>query len=472
MIKYYKNVVKYNENLQYGVGIITGWKDTNIILDNLSESSKNKVVTCGNLYTKNGINYIIANLYLNPNITDLIVLEDSSLKENKIAEGIEALIDFIETGKINFELKFEFSESQLQNFRNYYKNHIQVVKRKDLEEILSSFDINSKDWCEKEDIPIKKLEISQQIPSEKVGFTVRANTVYEAWNRALKLIHTYGYLKQSDYDEQQLELINLSIIIREEDLKNPSMEGIIDITKEELESYENSIISKEMPDGVKYTYGYRYRNVNGKDQLEYMINTLKEKAYSRRAVATLWHPNIDMLEEEVPCLNLYQAIIEGEYLYLIAYIRANDVYNGWSRNIYGILKIQDELCQKLNCKKGYVNTIAGSAHVYERNFKDLEDRFKNKYISFCEEDERGYFTVEIDNNKINVTFYSITGVELRKFSGTSAIELRSKCAFYISNIDHAFYLGQELMKAEIALQNNINYIQDKKITLKEKIKTL
>ena len=471
MLKYYKNVVKYNEDVCYGVGIITGWKSTDMILDSLSEEVKRKIVTCGNLYTKNGINYIIANLFLNPQITELIVLEDSSL-QNEMAEGITALLEFLTTNELTFESKFQFTEENLTQFTKYFKGHIRVVKRQDLEQQLKQIDIPEKDWCKIIEVKENPLELQHQIPSEKVGFTVRANTAYEAWNRALKLIHTYGYLKPSDYDENQLELINLSIIVRNEDLANPSMAGVIDITREELEEYEKNILSKERPDGVKYTYGSRYRDQNGKDQFQYMVDTLKDKPFSRRAVATLWVPTIDIEEDEVPCLDLYQAIIEGEYLHLLTYIRANDVYNGWPRNIYGILKIQEELCQRLGYQKGYVNTIAGSAHVYGRNFDDLEKKFNEKEVSFCDEDERGYFTVTIENNLIQVTFYSITGQELRRFTGTSATELRNKCTLYISNIDHAFYLGQELMKAELALKNQLFYVQDQSLDLKSKQKTL
>ena len=308
MLKYYKNVVKYNENVQYGLGIITGWKSTDMILNHLSEDAKKKIVTCGNLYTKNGINYIIANLFLNPHITELIVLEDSSL-QNEMAEGISAFLQFLKTNELTFEPKFQFTEENLLEFSSYFKNHIRVVKRKDLEKELEQIKIPEKDWCKITEIEENPLELQHQIPSEKVGFTVRANTVYEAWNRALKLIHTYGYLKPSDYDENQLELINLSMIIRNEDLSNPSMDGVIDVTKEELEEYEKNILSKAMPDGVKYTYGNRYRDQNGKDQFQYMVDTLREKPFSRRAVATLWVPAIDIEAKEGPCLDLYQAII-------------------------------------------------------------------------------------------------------------------------------------------------------------------
>lgn len=467
MLKYYKNTVKYNKDIPYGIGIITGWKHPEAVLKNLTAEAKKRIVTCGNLYTKNGINYIIANLFLNPQITELIVLEDSSPK-NEMADSCEAFLNFLKTKERTFEPKFYFTKEQLEQFTTYYKNHTTVVKRKDLSQVIPSLKIKECPWCKMTDIKEKELELNRRIPSEKIGFTVRANTACEAWNRALKLIHSYGFLKPSAYDEEQLELMNLSMIIKEENINNPSMVGNVDITKEELLEYEKDILSGAKPDGVKYTYGNRLRNVDRKDQFKYIVDTLKEQHYSRRAIATLWLPQIDIEEKEGPCIDLYQAIIEGEYLYLIAYLRANDVYNGWPRNIYGILKIQEELCKELNCKKGYVNTIAGSAHVYSRNFNDLEKRYKNKLVSFCEEDERGYFTVSIENAQIKVAFYTKTGEEIYNFYGTTAKELRDKCTFCISNIDHAFYLGQELMKAEIALQNNLTYIQDQKIIIKKK----
>ena len=129
------------------------------------------------------------------------------------------------------------------------------------------------------------------------------------------------------------------------------------------------------------------------------------------------------------------------------------------------MKIQEQLCQELGYKRGYVTTIAGSAHIYERDFGRLIEYFQDRNVSFCEEDERGYFTVNVEENQIKVRFYSKKGEELRNFSGTTAEELRNQCALYISNINHAIYLGQELMKAELALQNNINYTQDKKLSL-------
>ena len=79
-------------------------------------------------------------------------------------------------------------------------------------------------------------------------------------------------------------------------------------------------------------------------------------------------PYLESRNNEGPCLNMYQAIIQNNALYMTFYFRSNDIYNAYPRSIYGVLKIQEELCKRLNVENGYVNTIAGSSHVYERNF--------------------------------------------------------------------------------------------------------
>lgn len=466
MIKYYNNVVLYDDSNEFGVGIITGWKTPSLIREILDEESKKKVVSIGPLYTKNGINFIIANLFLNQHISHLILLEDSNVN-NSMNDAIKSFLSLLETEQIDFQEKFAFSKEDIHEFCSYFKKHFSVIPRKLLNEELKKITIPS-NW-RKNTKELEQLEIKQKdtLASEKMGFMIRANTVAEAWERSIILIGKYGNKKLSDYDEKQLELINLSIVVRSEDLHNPSMIGKLGITKEEIESYTTMMLSKEKPDGVKYTYGSRLRDYKGVDQLEYLTKILQEKEYTRRAVATLWDPTIEVTTDEVPCINLYQAVVQDERLYLTAYLRANDIYNGYPRNIYGILRIQEELCQRLNLKKGYVQTIAGSSHIYERNFADIIPFLEEDKL-FCNEDERGYFVIENKENYIEVSFCN-NGVIERVLQGETATSLREACCSLISEMPHAYYMGQELTKAEIALKNNLPYIQDSELPIQKKL---
>lgn len=465
MLKYYPNVVLFDEEKVNGVGVITGWKTPRLIHDELSSEALEKVVSIGPLYTKNGINFIIANLFLNPQISHLILLEDSDVHPG-MCDSIREFLYFLETEEIRFQKKFQFSKENIHEFCEYFKNHVTVVSSDRLNDTIEELPISSSWRDDVEEFSLETVQAKQNLASEKIGFMVRASTVKEAWMRSLKLIGTYGNLKLSDYDEKQMELMDLSIIVREEDLNHPSMVGELGITEEELKLYANTLLSKDKPDDLQYTYGERLRNYSNVDQLQYLIETLQNKLYSRRAVAVLWNPAIETFVDEVPCIDLYQAIVQDNKLYMIAYLRANDVYNGFPRNIYGILKIQDVLCKALGLDKGYVNTVTGSAHVYERNFLDITP-YVDGHVSFCEEDERGYFFIENNNGNIDVSFFNREGVLERSYQGKTAASLRDRCCFHISNLDHAFYLGQELTKAEIALENGLPYVQDRPLVLQK-----
>ena len=338
MLKYYPNVVLFDEEKANGVGIITGWKTPRLIHDELSSDALEKVVSIGPLYTKNGINFIIANLFLNPQISHLLLLEDSDV-HSRMCDSIREFLYFLETEDIRFQKKFQFSKENIHEFCEYFKNHVTVVSSDRLNDTIEKLPTTASSlWRDGvEEFSLEVVETKQNLASEKIGFMVRASTVKEAWMRSLKLIGTYGNLKLSDYDEKQMELMDLSIIVREEDLNHPSMVGELGITEEELNLYANTLLSKDKPDDLQYTYGERLRNYSNVDQLQYLIETLQNKLYSRRAVAVLWNPAIETFVDEVPCIDLYQAIVQDNKLYMIAYLRANDVYNGFPRNIYDFL---------------------------------------------------------------------------------------------------------------------------------------
>ena len=126
MLKYYPNVVLFDEEKANGVGIITGWKTPRLIHDELSSDALEKVVSIGPLYTKNGINFIIANLFLNPQISHLLLLEDSDV-HSRMCDSIREFLYFLETEDIRFQKKFQFSKENIHEFCEYFKNHVTVV---------------------------------------------------------------------------------------------------------------------------------------------------------------------------------------------------------------------------------------------------------------------------------------------------------------------------------------------------------
>lgn len=478
MLKYYKEQVHYNDKIDYGIGIITGWQGTykDEIFNSLDSSNKDKVVSCGHLYSKNGINYIIRNLFLNPHINHLIILSDSSFNRKDMSISCETLLSFITLSIEEFNINFKIDEESKKEFIEYFKNHITVCSFLSLNETIKNIDLNITEWTKVKEFEDLKEKQNTSFPSEKVGFSVKSDTIADAWKKMLFLINTYGVLKKTDYEEtdKQKELLNLSVVIRNEDINNKYIPEFLGLSKEEIENYCETFLQSELPLGVRYTYPNRlmeYDSLNSTaiNQLEYMENILREKTYSRRSIASLWNPSLDTINNEVPCLDLIQAIIEDNELHLIGYFRSNDIYDAWVRNAFGLLSIQKRLCENLNLKKGYLSTIAGSAHVYERNFLNMQELINKEEISFCEEDARGYFTINIVEKQIVVKLFSKENDLLKTFISKDQFELRRLLSPYISVMQHAIYIGQELQKASICLENDLDYIQDSKLILKKQL---
>jgi len=111
--------------------------------------------------------------------------------------------------------------------------------------------------------------------------------------------------------------------------------------------------------------------------------------------------------------------------------------------------------------------------------KKIEKRIKARYdkIKDWVMDSKGYFLIAIDkkNNLLRVGYCKFTklgsSVEndlVAEITGKTAIEIvntliREK---YISSLQHAGDMGIELCKAELALKNNLKYIQDQDLVLK------
>jgi thymidylate synthase len=164
-----------------------------------------------------------------------------------------------------------------------------------------------------------------------------------------------------------------------------------------LAAYRHQFLTLTPPkdDGKDFSYTYANRwfdyfrrgtkgwlgngRGGGIDQIqESVINRLKKSPLSRRAVVISWHPEVDILMHEPPCVDLLQFFYRDNVIRLVAYIRSNDMLSAWPQNAYGLTGL---LCYVAEALKGEalegpctgpVTTISGSAHCYpSRDAKEL-----------------------------------------------------------------------------------------------------
>ncbi|MCX6740746.1 MAG: thymidylate synthase [Candidatus Parcubacteria bacterium] len=457
--KYYANQI-IAPNTDGFIGIICGWSKKEHIAEKISEAKKNKIAAIGQLYSKEGLNYIIRNIFLNPKLTKLIVTG------NDLSGSIKFLRDFLNDNKGLQVLHQEIPAEKIQVFRAWFKDNTHFIQENELNNLLDSLQPKA-DWIsEPLEFPDQAQREKIDYPSEEICFRLEDKKIADLWLKVLDRVLKFGLNKMSQYAEMQRELINITTVINDEDPDNPYLPEYLYFNKQDLENYYPQLMTDHIFEGVEYTYGSRFRNFNGINQIEAVIKDLKENNYSRRAIAFTWDVMKDTGNPKSPCINLVNALVQREKVYLSTYIRSNDMYRAWPQNSFALRKIQKEIADALNLKLGKLCIISNSAHIYERDFLAAAEMVeKHKAKTECVQDPRGNFGITLENGKIIATHYSPDGQFIQKFEGATSTEVFNQIFTFISDILHALDLGKELGKAELALKKNIPYNQDQEIKI-------
>jgi len=368
-----------------------------------------------------------------------------------------------------------------------------------------------KTFKEKEPFMIPQVfdyeQTEDSFPYEGGPIIVYGGNIPEAWIKMISNIYRYGRknLMNANTDRWVKEINDMTVVIHNpQDMDLSINPFLIPLTKEKIEAYKKEILSPLLPKGKAYTYGNKLRAyyypdpekikelVNTKEykdfefgqgkwldknirykkgyceinQVKDAIDTLKRDPYSKTCVAITWHVADELMRKHKssPCLVFLQVLVQDEKLNLTVFFRSHDMTQGWPENAYGCAAIQEEIAKGIGVDSGLLTIISGSAQIYNNYYQQVEGMFK-KYKNVMKRtchDKRGNYQIKIEKNKIIVTLlHPETGVELEKYSGKTAYDLRDKIASISSlNTNHAIYLGTELAIAEMCLKKKRSYNQD------------
>ena len=322
---------------------------------------------------------------------------------------------------------------------------------------------------------------TDSFPSEIAGFAVRGDTVGKTWLKMLNNVYNYGKItKMKTTDSTQVrECINFVAIVEKEDPDNPKMEPYFRFDEKYLKSYYDEICTDKIPEGTVYTYGSRFMGWEGKhgekiNQIADMIEYLKKDTYRKSAVAQTWIVEDELTrrylnkDKNSPCIILVQPNVQDGILYFTVYIRSSDAFRAWPLNAFGLRKLQKIIAEGLGVDMGSLTTIGCSTHIYQDNWEDTKELLNehNKETN-CFFDPRGYYTINLKQGKIKVEHYSPDSQLLKEYEGMTAREINDKInsSQHPNDPYHSSYLGEELMKAQIALENGLEYVQDSPIKI-------
>jgi thymidylate synthase len=119
-------------------------------------------------------------------------------------------------------------------------------------------------------------------------------------------------------------------------------------------------------------YGSQWRNFNGVDQLQWILDTIKKTPDSRRMVLSAWNPAEISQMALPPCHTLIQFYVNQGKLSLQLYQRSGDIFLGIPFNIASYALFLHMVAQVTNLEVGeFVHTI-GDAHIYHNHMDQVK----------------------------------------------------------------------------------------------------
>ncbi|MFX1682200.1 thymidylate synthase [Mitsuaria sp. CC2] len=115
-------------------------------------------------------------------------------------------------------------------------------------------------------------------------------------------------------------------------------------------------------------YGPRLFGKRPDDQVDRVIQLLKDKRDSRQAVLQLFD-RTDTLEPhlDIPCTCTLQFLVRGDRLHMMTSMRSNDAWLGLPHDVFTFTMLQELVARSLDIELGEYKHSVGSLHLYEEH---------------------------------------------------------------------------------------------------------
>jgi thymidylate synthase len=223
---------------------------------------------------------------------------------------------------------------------------------------------------------------------------VEGNSLPEVWEKSLIGVWNNGIAIKTQYDKPKDPPSRdaTMIMVINDPFAEPRIHRALPTGLDELEIYRQEVVlgvHDHWIGGHGWSYSYHDRLFNYKtsnshlNQIGIVIDNLADCAYTRRAQAITWVPELDAKDHEPPCLQrLWFRILEdperGLLLNMNTHWRSRDAYKAAFMNIFALTDLQrviaEEVSKKINIpvKAGRYVDIADSYHIYGSYFEQFK----------------------------------------------------------------------------------------------------
>jgi thymidylate synthase len=444
-------------------------------------------VVVGNLYSREGISFLVRNVLAYPRIRTLVLCgRDMTGSGAALVALMRDGVD--DAGRIvgdGTRLHPELPLAAINALRDgvHLIDARDTIKPEAIAALLTAQPHNPQPFLpEPLHFPYHEPQATH-LPAEESGWLVRARTIQQGYLAVLWRVLTFGQRTGTQHSADQQELLDVMTVITDEATQVAQFSyadwmpfSAAELGTQQPDGRYTGYLAQFLQagrggDGVSYTYGDRLRafpQPDPVDQVAAIVADLRASGQSRRAVASLWAVGHDAAAPNPPCLVLVQARLRPDplcptqphRLTLTAYFRSHDIYRAWAMNAFGLRALHSLLAAQISTPAQPVVAadlviISHSAHVYAHDWAAAQRMIEQHYQPTnprLVRDPRGSFVIRLEPPEIMVQHFSPQGEHLRSVRGSDAAHLSKQLAAYLSDPAHALYLGQELAKAELALR--------------------
>jgi len=328
-----------------------------------------------------------------------------------------------------------------------------------IKEFFSAYQPRLVSPVERLEVPLPEVEV-QYFPSNPRGHVVVRDTPLEAWKEVLYLLSRCGRRVTLSKGER-LELQHLKVVVEKPRFEAEDKIQAVNVAPEKLRRYQEDILRGELRPDETYNYGHRLRAYFGLDTLAACAARLKQDPEDRKSYVALWDTARDLtVKAGRPCLvSLFFRKFEGK-LTLSAAFRTHNAMDAWLLNVYGLMAIQAWVAKEAGLAPGAIVVVSHSLGLDPRELDRAlmiigQRPFKVRL------DPMGYFRITLDGKEILVE-HRFEDVTLKEYRGRKAASLQHQIArdLAVSDINHAIYLGRQLARAETALKDGREFVQE------------
>lgn len=179
----------------------------------------------------------------------------------------------------------------------------------------------------------------------------------QAWLACMEGIQRNGH-EALDGDVRLKELLNVSMAAYDCSVNDfLSCGASEDRMRLMLDKYRSQSILPQ----YTVSYGRLFRNHNGIDQIQWVIDRLKENPHSKSATIGFHVPG----DSELSCISLLDCKIRNHALHITAVYRSQNVYASQPGNLCALHDLQQEIADNLRVPAGVLTLHIMSAHIYE-----------------------------------------------------------------------------------------------------------